>query len=152
MCWLKKHVCRKISPNDAIQNAQLWDLMFSRTCESPGLCLHTTFYALPCLQWWLYYRSTIANVMLMPHVVVNEVQGIGTLARIVHQAHTVCSQLIHISNVLLPKHMLSRRFGIFTTTPAICKHGVTACNDYRSVNKHAHNLCWLQQTLKACLR
>ena len=46
-------------------------------------------------------------MMLMPHAVANEVQGIGTLAHIVHQAHAVCTQLIHISNVLLPKHLLS---------------------------------------------
>ena len=50
----------------------------------------------------------IANVMLMPHVVVNEMHGIGTLAHLGHQAHTVCSQLIQISDVLLPKHTLSK--------------------------------------------
>ena len=32
------------------------------------------------------------------------------------------------------------------------EHGVTACNDHGSANFHAHNLCWLQQTLRACIR
>ena len=54
-------------------------------------------------------------MMLMPHAVVNEVQGIETLAHIVHQAHTVCTQLIHISMCL------AGAFGVLTTTHAVCK-------------------------------
>ena len=42
----------------------------------------------------------------MLHIAVHEVQSVVSLAHIVHQAHTVCSQLIHICNMLLPKHML----------------------------------------------
>ncbi len=53
-------------------------------------------------------KLCLANMILMPHVAVHEVQGLATLAHKVHQDHIVCSQLIHISNVLLPKHILSR--------------------------------------------
>ncbi len=42
----------------------------------------------------------------MLHIAVHEAQSLATLAHIVHQAHTVCSRLIHISNMLLPKHIL----------------------------------------------
>ena len=52
-------------------------------------------------------KLCLANMILTPHAAVHIVQGLATLAHIVHQAHTMCSQLIHISNVLLPKHILS---------------------------------------------
>ena len=39
---------------------------------------------------------------------VHKVQGLAKVAHIVQQAHTICSQLLHISNVLLPKHILGR--------------------------------------------
>ena len=46
-------------------------------------------------------------MILTLRAAVHKLQDLATLAHIVHQTHTVCSQLIHIYNVLLPKHILS---------------------------------------------
>jgi hypothetical protein len=50
---------------------------------------------------------TILPCLLMLHVAAQEVRGLATLAHIAHQAYIVCSQLVQISNMLLPKHILS---------------------------------------------
>ena len=94
-------------------------------------------------------KLCLASVILTLRAAVHKLQDLATPAHIVHQAHTMCSKLIHINNVLLPKHMLSnstRCLDDDTCSQQTCirntadRQGSAACTNSACVKPHLKKL------------